>query len=148
LVFLFLVAIGTIAGAQDLNYPIKGKITNQDTGGSEGGVTITLKRNGAVVATATSSSSGKYSLNGSGPKGAYEIVYSKQGFVTKKIVFDVSQVNEEDLPAGDEIPFPPSLDIDIFPSRPNVDFSFLDSEPVASFSWSDKKAQLDYDRIE
>lgn len=146
LVFLFLVAIGTFVSAQDLNYPIRGKITNQDTGGNEGGVTVTLKRNGAVVATTTSSSSGKYSLNGSGPKGQYEIIYSKPGMVTKKIIFDGSGLNEEDLPAGNDLPIP-TLDIDVFSERPNVDFSFLDSEPVASFAWNDKKMVLDFDRV-
>lgn len=146
LTLFFLVFIGLSVWAQDLNFSIKGKITNQDTGGSEGGVTVTFKRNGTVVSSATSSSSGKYVLNASGPMGSYEIVYSKPGFVSKKIMFDVSGVNEEDLPAGNEIPFPP-LDIDIFTNRPNLDFSFLDNEPVASFSWDNKKAILDYDRV-
>lgn len=112
---------------EDLNYVIKGRLSNLDNGGNEGGVTVTLLRNGTKVASTSTSSNGKYALNAAGPKdGNYEIVYSKPGMVTKKIAFDGSKLNEEDLPAGNEILFP-ALDIDLFAERDNVDFSFLDN---------------------
>jgi epidermal growth factor receptor substrate 15 len=146
LLFFFLFGFMGISNAQDLSYVIKGKVTNQESGINEGGVTVTLKRNGSVVASATTSSSGNYSLKASGPQGAYELVYSKSGMVTKRITFDGSGVNVEDLPAGNELPIP-ALDIDLFSNRPNADFSFLDSEAVASFTWDSKKMALDYDRV-
>lgn len=132
---------------EDLNYVIKGRLSNLDNGGNEGGVTVTLLRNGTKVASTSTSSNGKYALNAAGPKdGNYEIVYSKPGMVTKKIAFDGSKLNEEDLPAGNEILFP-ALDIDLFAERDNVDFSFLDYEYVASFFWNEKKMVLDFDRV-
>lgn len=132
---------------EDLNYVIKGRLSNLDNGGNEGGVTVTLLRNGSKVASTSTSSNGKYALNAAGPKvGNYEIVYSKPGMVTKKISFDGSKLNEEDLPAGNEILFP-ALDIDLFAERDNVDFSFLDDEYVASFFWNEKKMVLDFDRV-
>jgi epidermal growth factor receptor substrate 15 len=132
---------------EDLNYIIKGRVTNVDNGGNEGGVTVTFLRNGAKVASTSTSSSGKYALNAAGPKdGNYEIVYSKPGMVSKKISFDGAKLNEEDIPAGNEIPFP-ALDIDLFAERDNVDFSFLDNEYVASFFWNEKKMVLDFDRV-
>jgi tetratricopeptide (TPR) repeat protein len=132
---------------EDLNYVIKGRLSNLDNGGNEVGVTVTLLRNGTKVASTNTSSNGKYVLSAAGPKdGNYEIVYSKPGMVTKKIVFDGSKLNEEDLPAGNEILFP-ALDIDLFAERDNVDFSFLDNEYVASFFWNEKKMVLDFDRV-
>ena len=132
---------------EDLNYVIKGRLSNLDNGGNEGGVTVTLLRNGSKIASTSTSSNGKYALNAAGPKvGNYEIIYSKPGMVTKKISFDGSKLNEEDLPAGNEILFP-ALDIDLFAERDNVDFSFLDDEYVASFFWNEKKMVLDFDRV-
>ena len=147
--FILFIALfsSTVMWAQDLNYIVKGRITNVDLGGNEGGVTISLVKNGTIIASTQSASSGKYSLVGSGPKtGKYEIVYSKPGFVTKKISFDGSKLNEEDIPSGNEIPFP-TLDMDLFTERPNVDFSFLNTEYVASFFWDEKKLLLDFDRV-
>lgn len=143
---LILVFWGIQLNAQDVGYSIKGKITNQDTGASEGGVTVSLKQNGSVVASTTTSSSGKYSLKTTAPQGAYELVFSKNGMVSKKILINSNNLNVEDLPAGNEIPIP-DLDLDMFATRPSADFSFLDSEPVASFAWDSKKMVLDFDRV-
>lgn len=118
-----------------------------DFGSNEGGVTVSMVRNGTTISSTTSSSNGKYSLTAVGPKlGKYEIIYSKPGMVTKKIAFDGSKMNEEDIPAGNEIPFP-TLDMDLFAQRDNVDFSFLNTEYVASFYWNDRQFSLDFDRV-
>ncbi len=141
---MFLMAM--TAWSQDLNYNIKGRLSNQDMGTNEGGVTIKIVHNGNVIATTQSSSNGKYAISASGPKtGKYELIYSKPGMVSKKIIFDLKNVYVEDLPAGNEVPIPP-LDIDLFAERENVDFSFLENEPVASFFWDSKNFVLDFDR--
>ncbi|MBL4863085.1 MAG: hypothetical protein JKY09_08735 [Crocinitomicaceae bacterium] len=146
-IILILSMFLTVCGwSQNLSYQIKGRITNQDVGNNEGGVTISMVHNGTVIASTKTASNGKYTLNASGSKdGKYEIVYSKPGLVTKKISFDGSKLNEEDIPAGNEMPFP-TLDLDLFAERENIDFSFLNTEYVASFFWNERKFALDFDR--
>lgn len=147
--FLLLVALLSlgVVRAQDVSFQFKGVITNLDKGASEAGVTVQLLKDGAVIQTTQSASNGKYNLVSTGPATAqYTVLFSKPGFVAKKITISVAGVNVEMLPAGNTVPFPP-LDIDLFAERPDLDFSFLKNEPVADFAWDDKKGVVDFDRV-
>jgi tetratricopeptide (TPR) repeat protein len=146
--FILLIALLTLsfADAQNITIPARGRISDQDNGSKLSGVRISLLHNGSEISSSQTSSNGRYQLQGSGPKtGAYTLVYSKSGYVSKKIQLDLNSVNEEDLPAGNAVPIP-ELDIDLFAERENADFSFLESEPVASFFWDSNNFLLDFDR--
>lgn len=146
LILLITVFVLSAVSAQNVTIPARGRISDQDNGGKVSGVKVTLLHNGSEISSSLTSSNGRYQMQGSGPKsGKYTLVYSKAGYVSKKIEFDFSNVNEEDLPAGNAIPIP-ELDIDLFAERDNVDFSFLNSEPVASFFWDSNNFVLDFDR--
>jgi hypothetical protein len=124
------------AWSQDIFYNIDGRISNDDNGGYEGGVTITVFNNGAQVGSSTTSSNGKYSIKFSIPvTDKFELVYSKPGMVSKKISMDASKVNEEDLNAGNEMPLPP-LRLGLFAEREGIDFSFLETEYVGEFKYT------------
>lgn len=142
IIFAIALFMTVFGWSQDLNYQIRGRITNQDVGSNEGGVTVSIVSNGSTVATTQTSSNGKYSLNASVPKDqVFTIIYSKSGMVSKKITVDASKINEEDLPAGNEVPLP-TLDLDLFQNRDNVDFTFLDSQPVAEFEYNARKGGM------
>lgn len=146
IIFLGFFLISVFCYSQNLVYRVGGKITNSDTKKNESGVTISFTRGGQVLSSVTTSSNGKYNLQVEAPMGGlYMITYSKPGFVTKKIRFDVSKMNAEDIPAGVDFPLP-TLDMDLFTERANADFSFLNNEPVASFFWSETQMMLDYDK--
>jgi epidermal growth factor receptor substrate 15 len=131
---------------QDMNFSIKGQITNQDNGKKEPGIVVTVIKNGQTMGTATTASNGKYEINFStAPQAVFKIVYSKNGFVSKTITIDGTKFNEEDSPAGSNFPVP-VLDMDMFADRPNTDFSFLNSEPVAAFFWDEKRMGINYDK--
>lgn len=125
---------------QSLNFRFDGAVTNVDSGKKEGGVTISIVQGGSTVISTTSSSSGKYVLSGpinySTP---FDVVFNKSGFVSKRVSFNFTGLNEEDTPAGAEFKPVQDLSIDIFGDRPNVDFSFLNTQPVAKFDWDAKK---------
>jgi len=134
-ILILLLFASATGWSQDLPFLFKGRISNSDNGGYEGDVSITVVQNGSNVLTTQTASNGKYSL--SGPINytqAFDIVFSKSGLVTKKVHFDFSKVNVEDIPPGEFRPVE-SLDLDLFQERENIDFSFLDTEPVASFDW-------------
>ena len=136
----------SIADAQNITIPVRGRISDQDNSNKLVGVKVSLLHNGSELSSSKTSSNGRYQLQGSGPKvGKYTLVYSKVGYVTKKIQLDLSDVNDEDLPAGNEVPIP-DLDIDLFAERENANFEFLDTEPVASFFWDKNNFILDFDR--
>lgn len=112
----------------------------------EAGVNVSLVNNGKVIVSAVTSSNGKYDLKAEVPyNGNYQVVYSKPGFVTKKVAISTAKVNIEDFPDGAEPPIP-VLDMDLFSEKPNVDFSFLNNEPVASFFWDEAKFTMNFDR--
>ncbi|MFZ9029097.1 MAG: carboxypeptidase regulatory-like domain-containing protein, partial [Crocinitomicaceae bacterium] len=146
LILLIALVTLSVADAQNITIPARGRISDQDNGNKLSGVRISLLHNGSEISSSQTSSNGRYQLQGSGPKtGKYTLVYSKSGYVSKKIQLDLNSVNEEDLPAGNAIPTP-ELDIDLFAERENADFSFLESEPVASFFWDSNNFLLDFDR--
>jgi len=127
--------VGVLSYAQDnIIYKFSGIITNTDLGKKEAGVTVSLMKDGQQLATGVSGSNGKYGFNYTGPIGMkFVIVYSKAGLVSKRLSFDGSKMNIEDVLAGSEVQFPG--DVSMFAERQGVDFSFLNSEPYVILSW-------------
>jgi len=143
---LFFFLFSLVGLSQNLVYRVGGKITNSDSKKNEAGVTVSFIQNGKVLASAVTSTNGKYDISADAPMGGTFIIsYTKPGFVTKKISFNGSTMNAEDIPAGAEFPLP-TLDMDVFAERSTADFSFLNNEPVASFFWNETKMMLDYDK--
>lgn len=128
--------ITATAWSQELPFIFKGRVENIDNGGYEGAVTVAIVQNGENKFSVQSSSNGKYTLRGNiDYSSAFDVVFSKGGLVSKRVHFDLSDMNEEDIPPGEVRPVE-ELNMTLFKERDNVDFSFLDSEPVASFDWS------------
>lgn len=143
-VFIALFA-STLVWSQKLTFVFKGVIENSDDGRKESGVNIAVVQNGSSLYTTNSVSSGKYSFGGeidfSQP---FDVVFSKSGLVAKKIHFDLTKMNIEDIPPGDFRPIE-SLDMTMFKERPGVDFSFLNTEPVGSFDWNTRQMNIRLD---
>ena len=146
ILFISLFFVSFFGISQTLNYAVFGKITNNDTKKSEAGVTISFLSSGKVLNSVVTASNGKYELLAEGPIGGnFQIVYSKPGFVTKKVALNGTKMSEAITPSGSDYPLP-LLDMVLFTERPNVDFSFLNSEPVATFFWDESTLVLDFDR--
>lgn len=135
LVFLLFLTVGL--SAQTLTFSFKGTVTNQDAGNNESGVTVSIVQGGSTLKSVTSGSNGKYTLeqevNYLKP---FTIVFSKNGLVTKKVDFDFTGLNEEDIPAGSVYKPLTDLSLSLFAPKEGVDFSFMDNEPVAKFGWN------------
>lgn len=145
-VVVLMLLLSSIGWSQSLKFLFRGQVENFDLAKNEGGVKIAIVQGGATIASATSSSNGKYTLKGDvNYSQPFDVVFSKAGFVSKKVAFDFSTLNEEDTPASAEFQPIEFLDMTIFKERENVDFSFLDSEPVAKFEWNERKVQARLD---
>lgn len=143
--FLFLLLVVPLLGiSQTIDVKFDGNITNYDLSKKEAGVTIAILQNGNTIASAVTSTNGKYSLKGKVDTNIpFDIVFSKSGMVSKRINFNLKGINVEDSPAGDLKPVE-ALDIELFGERPGVDFSFLNTQPIGKFTWnSGGFAQLD-----
>lgn len=148
-VIVVLALCAGIAGwSQQLTFVFKGAVENSDLGKNEAGVTVSIVQGGSTLFSATTVSSGKYSLSGQVDYAQpFDVVFGKPGMVSKRINFDLSKMNLEDIPPGDFRPVE-SLDISLFKERPNVDFSFLNTEPVASFDWNTRQMNVRLDAVE
>lgn len=145
-VLIVLLLLSGIAFSQDPAFVVRGATLNQDIGKKEGGVKVALVQDGKEIVSTVTASNGKFALSGVPDyKRPFYLVYSKAGLVSKRMKFNFSAMNPEDTPAGNELDFLPSLEINLFKDRSNVDFSFLDNEPVADFSWNAKKMQPNLD---
>ena len=148
ILLLFLVVSTSILHAQSLTFLFKGVVSNQDLGKNETGVMVSIVQGGNSLGTATSASNGKYTLKGNvNYKQPFSVIFSKGGMVSKKVDFNFSTLNEEDIPAGAEYQPISDLSMSIFSERPNVDFSFLKNEPVAIFNWNDAKLTPELDKV-
>ena len=147
-IILVLLFSSCLAWSQSLTFLYKGRVENNDIGGFEQGVKVSVVQNGSSLFNTTTASSGKYTLRGDiNYTSPFEVVFSKDGLVSKKVSFDFTRINEEDLPAGDEYRPVEALDMSMFKKRENVDFSFLDSQPVAKFDWNTRKMEADLDDV-
>lgn len=149
IVLILLVLSATFGWSQSLVFEFKGQVDNLDVNKREGGVTVSIVQGGSTVSSSTTASNGKYSL--SSPvnyKSPFKVVFSKPGFVSKYVQFNLSGLNEEDIPAGTTFRPLEDLSMSIFSTRDNVDFSFLNNESVATFDWNANGAAVRLDKVE
>jgi epidermal growth factor receptor substrate 15 len=136
-----------ISYSQSLVFRFDGSITNYDTQKKEGGVTVTFIQSGKTMGTTLTSSNGKYNLKVEAPASIpFQIIFSKNSFVSKRVDFEFAKMSLDGRPANKEFSPVADLSIDIFSVRPAIDFSFLNTEPVAAFFWNDKALKSDFDR--
>ncbi len=133
--------------SQDITFNFGGKITNSDTGDKpEAGVTVNCLVNGKIVSTTSTGSNGSYKLSASSPVGSiFTVVFSKPGLVSKRVVFNTSKMNPEDMLAGGKQDM--ALPGVLFAERPGVDLTFLETEPVATSNWSEEDGAFIFDMV-
>ena len=101
IVLILLVFAASITWSQNLVFEFKGQVDNLDVNKREGGVTVSIVQNGSTVSSATTASNGKYSIESAvNYRSPFKVVFSKPGFVSKFVQFNLSSLNEEDIPAG------------------------------------------------
>ncbi len=135
--------------SQQLVFEFKGQVDNLDIAKREGGVTVSIVQGGTTVSSTTTASNGKYSLKSPvNYKTPFKVVFSKPGFVSKFVQFNLSKLNEEDIPAGADFRPVEDLSMSLFKDRDNVDFSFLNTQSVATFDWNPNALAVNLDKVE
>jgi epidermal growth factor receptor substrate 15 len=125
-----------------LNFPIyaqtftiSGGVDNEN-GTREGGVVITAK--GGTQQSVTTNASGRYKISLDYGK-RHTIEFTKQNFVKRFFIVDLTSVREQDLSSGDDFA---SLDIIMISESPGVDLSALSNTPITTFTFQKKAGQL------
>ncbi|MDT8413163.1 MAG: carboxypeptidase-like regulatory domain-containing protein, partial [Vicingaceae bacterium] len=118
---------------------VNGRVKNEDTGKRFEGVTITIKRNGAVWKTITSPSNGEFILE-LPPDAVYLVEFSKSGFTTKRIEFSTKNVPAEDAKYGFGFP----MEISLFEEVEGLDVSIL-NQPIAKVAFDPLYGDMNYD---
>ena len=147
LTFLLLI-LSALSYAQTVNvsFSYGGQITNYETGKKEAGVQVKVLANNVSVAQSVTASNGKYILTFDLPATAsYDIVFSKAGFVSKRVSFDLTDLNTEKIKEGQKLTPLQDLSMELFTVKPGIDFSFLENEPVAKFTADKESTNLTYD---
>ena len=142
--FFFLFIVAAAYSQETVNLDVRGVVSNDDNGKKESGVKVSVVHNGKEIASANSATNGKFNMDVPIPAGAtFTVVFSKPGFVSKRIGHSLAGINLEDLPSGNVMPI--EANAGLFAVRENVDFSFLDTEPVAKFAFDSKKNAYTHD---
>ncbi|MFT7343603.1 MAG: epidermal growth factor receptor substrate 15 [Lentimonas sp.] len=145
LVLLYCFTASILFG-QNLTFVFDGQISNYDSGKKEAGVTISIVKDGATVATTSTASNGRFKLKNMMPaKSKFDIVFSKSGFVSKKVSFDCSNLDDSNLKEGDDYKPLNDLSTELFLERPGTDFSFLKNEPAVAFSYNKAQRAVSFD---
>ncbi|MBL1231449.1 MAG: hypothetical protein COA31_001880 [Flavobacteriales bacterium] len=118
---------------------VKGTVKNEDTKKRFEGVTITIKRNGAVWKTINTPANGEFVLE-LPPDAVYLVEFSKPGFTGKKIEFSTKNVPPEDAKYGFEFP----MEMNLFEEVEGLDVSILD-KPIAKVAFDPAYGYMDFD---
>ena len=137
---LLFTIVCTYLPAQTMNFLFKGTITNHFTVKPEANSDVSIVQNGSKIASTKTDASGIYTLRGGvSISSIFYVVFSKSGMVEKRIEFDFTKLNEEDVPAGTEYQPVKDLSSSIINDDPKYNVSFLKTEPVGKLTWNDKK---------
>ncbi len=144
LFFLLFTLSCSLFQAQTMNFLFKGTITNHFTVKPEAKAEVAIVQNGKKVATVQTDIAGNYTLrSGVSITSNFFVVFSKTGMVEKRIEFDFTKLNEEDVPAGSEYQPVKDLSSSIINDDPKYNLAFLKTEPVGKLTWNDKKMAVE-----
>jgi len=132
--------------SQSPTFHVDGSVLNRQTKKPEAQVKVEVNQHNVTLFSTITTGDGTYDLKGKVDlKKTFDVVFKKNGFVSKKMSFDYTSMNDEDLPTGDLSPYT-KTPIEIFPLVSGDDFSFLTTEAVAKFYWNEMKLIADFDK--
>ena len=143
--FLLLFTLScSLLQAQTMNFLFKGTITNHFTVKPEAKAEVAIVQNGKKISNIQTDNAGNYTLRGGvSIASIFYVVFSKAGMVEKRIEFDFTKLNEEDVPAGSEYQPVKDLSSSIINDDPKYNLAFLKTEPVGKLTWNDKKMAVE-----
>lgn len=129
-----------VFGQDDLN--VHGVVSDAMTSSKISDVTVTVKKNGANHNSFTTRANGKYEfyLN---CDSRYEFIFEKEGFVTRTIIIDATNIPEEVIGAGIIMPTDMSM-YEITEAMKDEDLSVFD-QPIGKASYDPAQSDLVWD---
>ena len=144
IISFFLLLIATqFSFAQDQKPPVRveGRVTNFVSQASVGGANIEVYKNGQLIETKTTSSSGKYKISDLQLDNKYKLVFNASGMVPRFVEIDLTGIPNEDVyTKGWDIP----VDIPLVERLPNIDFSTVEPKRSSIIKHNKSTGDLDW----
>lgn len=134
-IFIFMILFSMSINAQkNLEISLEGYINNFSSKEKIYGASMYMFQNGRMISKSLSDSKGFYYVSGSiKTKLPFELVVSKPGYITKKVLFDFQELKIQNpngtLQAMEE------LIIELFEIRVGADLSFVKNTYAEKFTW-------------
>lgn len=138
-VIAFLLLLFSTVSYGQWSLDVVGTVKKEETNKRFDGVTITIKKNGAVWKTITTDATGKFEASLE-PEGIYLIEFTKPGHITKKIEFSTKNIPPDDAKFGFEFP----MEMNLFEKMDGLDVSIL-NKPIAKVAFDPATGYMDYD---
>ncbi len=119
------------------------KTVNYTTTKKEAGVTVKVYDGSSVVNTGTTTGSGEYAFSVPAGKN-YKVEVSKSGFVTRFVMLNVTNVNDELIQGTGSVKG--QVELKMVNEIPNVDFSYVSQNPTTTFTYDGKNPELQFDQ--
>jgi len=127
--------------AQTVGFQVK--TVNYTTTKKEPGVTVKVYDGSTVVNTGQTSGGGEYAFSVPAGK-TYKVEVSKAGMVTRFVMLNVTNVNDELIQGTGNVKG--QVELKMVSEIPNVDFSYVSQNPTTTFTYDGKNPELQFDQ--
>ena len=145
ILFFFLLSLSftRFYSQKDLSISLEGKVHNKDNKENIFGATLYLMDKDVFISKSVSLSNGTFLLTAKIPRSdTYDLIVSKNGFILKKILIDLSSLDFEEREYQNNIPLKKDMNINLYSQSlyPNINNS--DSFYSEIYKWNLEERQL------
>lgn len=139
IIFICIFSCAWLYSQRAVSISLQGYVKNYSTNKSIFGSTLYLQQNDKLISKAVSESNGKYLISGKvNIAFPFELVSSKSGFITKKVLFDLKTLIVKNT-SSPSVKILPEFTFQLYEDRPNTDLSFARNDYAERLLWNQEK---------
>ncbi|MBM3160497.1 MAG: hypothetical protein FJZ66_04100 [Bacteroidetes bacterium] len=139
IIFICIFSCSWFYSQRVVSISIQGYVKNYSTNKNIFGSTLYLQQNDKLISKAVSESNGEYLISGKiNIAFPFELVSSKSGFITKKVLFDLKTLIVKNT-SSPSVKILPRFTFQLYEDRPNTDLSFASKDYAERLFWDQEK---------